>query len=117
MLAVIERIVNFLAADAGESIAENTADNALETLLRSDFGNPPVLFHRNTIYSITKAPYGDYTIKFSKPDNGNVLTLELIYYPGHNPKDYGVRNVQSPGSRYILIKTEADLASHMNSMS
>ncbi len=101
MIHVIERIVNLLAAEAGEI----TAESALGTLLRENIKS----FHNNTIHSITNTA-GDYTIEFSKNGNITHFTMNLTIYAGHTPTEYVGKGLTG---NFVMIKTEQDLVSYM----
>jgi hypothetical protein len=117
MLHVIERIVNFLAADADVGTPEGkvsvgTAEYALNDLLEKMSTSPEetVQFKRNTIYKITKTK-DDYTIEFSKSGNPTSFTINLTALPDKTkPQQYGCRG---PSQSFEIIRTESDLVSFM----
>ena len=113
MLHVIERIVNFLAADADEEAVQGSAEYALKTLLKSKRDGGSVEFYLKQIYNITNTK-DDYTIEYSKRDSDTHFTVYITNYPGITPKCYVARG--SDRSKSKFINTERDLASYMTNM-
>ncbi len=111
MLHVIERIVNFLAADENEDTVEAGVGTAEYALIKLHT-EKSVLFHNNTIYNITEKK-GDYTIEFSKNGNKTPFTINLTTLPDKTkPQQYSGRG---PSQSFTLIRTESDLVSFMAS--